>query len=494
MPTTTHIPTAEELTTRAAGQSIRDHYEAVRAARDSHYAEVQRLRRRSEVANRDLSRSEERSFRSHLSEVEDLSELLERIGDSPEARQIDYGQVIDARTTPDGDAGTTSRGPDAELALRTVDAAHRAGQLPDFAAEKVTALVEQGPAASRSLAARWAVTAGAELYRSAFGKLLADPERGHLLWTREEQEAFQRVAQVQAEMRAMSVGVDAGGGFMVPMSLDPSILLSSAGSINPLRRISRVVQTVTDSWNGVTSAGSTAEWKPEAAQVADASPTLAPAPIPVHFGDSYVPYSFEIGMDAPNFLQELSMVLRDAAEQLMNTAYTTGTGTGQPKGIVTALAGTASEINGGGTEAIIAADAYTLQNALPPRFSARAQWAANLATINTFAQFETVNGALKFPEIRQNPPQLLRKPLNELSNMDSVITPAATENNYVLLYGDFQQFVIVDRIGTSIELVPHLFGANNRPTGQRGALLWFRTGSDVVIANAFRMLDVPTTA
>lgn len=46
----------------------------------------------------------------------------------------------------------------------------------------------------------------------------------------------------------------------------------------------------------------------------------------------------------------------------------------------------------------------------------------------------------------------------------------------------------------AIELVPHLFGSSRRPTGQRGALLWFRTGSDVVIPNAFRLLSIPTTA
>jgi predicted phage gp36 major capsid-like protein len=34
----------------------------------------------------------------------------------------------------------------------------------------------------------------------------------------------------------------------------------------------------------------------------------------------------------------------------------------------------------------------------------------------------------------------------------------------------------------------------SRPTGQRGALLWFRTGSDVVNPNAFRLLSIPTTA
>jgi hypothetical protein len=57
-----------------------------------------------------------------------------------------------------------------------------------------------------------------------------------------------------------------------------------------------------------------------------------------------------------------------------------------------------------------------------------------------------------------------------------------------------EQFVIVDRIGSTLELVPHLVGSNRRPTGQRGALLWFRTGSNVVVPQAFRLLNIATTA
>ena len=54
--------------------------------------------------------------------------------------------------------------------------------------------------------------------------------------------------------------------------------------------------------------------------------------------------------------------------------------------------------------------------------------------------------------------------------------------------------MIVDRIGSTLELVPHLVGSSRRPTGQRGALLWFRTGSNVVVPQAFRMLNIATTA
>jgi len=97
------------------------------------------------------------------------------------------------------------------------------------------------------------------------------------------------------------------------------------------------------------------------------------------------------------------------------------------------------------------------------------------------------------PEVASG--RLLKRPLHELSNMDGAINAAATANSNVLLYGDFQAgFVIADRIGTTVEFIQNLFGANNRPTGQRGLFMWFRSGSDSVIDNAFRMLDVPTTA
>jgi HK97 family phage major capsid protein len=120
---------------------------------------------------------------------------------------------------------------------------------------------------------------------------------------------------------------------------------------------------------------------------------------------------------------------------------------------------------------------------------------SHIATANTYRQMETTNGALMFPELRQSPSMLAGKPWFELSNMAATINPAATANNYLLVYGDVRAgFVIADRIGSTLELIPNLVGANRRPTGERGALLWFRTGSEVVVPEALRLLDMPTTA
>ncbi|MET8650749.1 phage major capsid protein [Nocardia aurea] len=379
-------------------------------------------------------------------------------------------------------------------ALRTLDRAVKADRINARGAELVETLVESGTAHSRNWTARYAVAAGSEDYERAFAKLLANPERGHLMWTPAEAEAYRVAEGLRIEQRAMSL-TDSAGGFLIPMTLDPAVQLTSNGSTNPLRQISRVVQTTTDSWNGVTSAGVTAEWTAEASEVADATPSLAQPSIPVYKGDAFVPFSFEIEGDAIGFMSELGKLLQDGADQLTATAYTTGSGTGQPTGIITALVAASTPlVTGDGSEALAASDVYKVQNALPPRFQPNAVWNANLTTLNTLRQMETSNGALKFPGLHTTPPTLAGRPMHENSNMDGAINAAATEANYLLLYGDFRQFVITDRLGSTLELIPNLVGANRRPTGERGALLWFRTGSGVTSSAAFKLLNVATTA
>jgi hypothetical protein len=59
-----------------------------------------------------------------------------------------------------------------------------------------------------------------------------------------------------------------------------------------------------------------------------------------------------------------------------------------------------------------------------------------------------------FPELAEG--RLLNRLMNELSNMDRVID--AAQENYILLYSDFQAgFVIADRIGSTVEVIPNLF-------------------------------------
>jgi HK97 family phage major capsid protein len=69
--------------------------------------------------------------------------------------------------------------------------------------------------------------------------------------------------------------------------------------------------------------------------------------------------------------------------------------------------------------------------------------------------------------------------------MDAVLTTGSE----ILVMGQFDPyFTIVDRVGMSADLIPHLVGTNHRPTGQRGLYFMWRNGSKVINAAAFRTL------
>ena len=170
---------------------------------------------------------------------------------------------------------------------------------------------------------------------------------------------------------------------------------------------------------------------------------------------------------------------------------------------MTGLVGTSSEIAPTTAEAFAKADIDKLTGSLAARFrrSGRAAFVANMAWYNGIRAFETtVNvGSL----ISTNPAGFAGDftvsgyQAYESSDMDAVLpNAAATATNYGLVFGDIAQaYYIVDRVGLTMELIPHLFHAsNNRPSGQRGFYAHFRTGAKVVNSAAAVVLSIPTTA
>jgi len=47
----------------------------------------------------------------------------------------------------------------------------------------------------------------------------------------------------------------------------------------------------------------------------------------------------------------------------------------------------------------------------------------------------------------------------------------------------------VDRIGLSAEIIPHLFGASRRPTGERDFFAYYRCGAKTIVPEALRYLE-----
>src|SRR5690606_31482462 len=289
------------------------------------------------------------------------------------------------------------------------------------------------------------------------------------------------------ERTALALGTDTNGGYAVPFMLDPSVILTSDGSINPLRRIARVVQIVGKEWQGLTSSGITVSRDSEASEVSDDGPTFAQPTVRTVKVQGFVPFSIEIEQDWATMRSEITMMLADAKETEEATSFVTGDGTGNnPGGVPGSLDYATCQVDGGGS--FTSAELYKVEEDLAPRWRARASWMANRSIYNRIRQLSSASdGGDLWVRLGQGlPPELIGYPAYEASTMT---TTTAGTNDRLLVFGDFSQFLIVDRVGMSVELVPHLFGTgSNRPNGQRGLYAFWRNNATVLVDNAFRFL------
>jgi HK97 family phage major capsid protein len=326
--------------------------------------------------------------------------------------------------------------------------------------------------------ARYILEHGSPEYHEAFQDYLENPALGP--------------HQGRADRAALSL-TGANGGYLVPFTLDPTVILTNNGATNPFRSIAKQVSITTDDWNGVTSAGVTAEWIAEATEVADGSPTFSQPTITPKKADAYIQASLEVVADS-GVSGEISMLIADAKDRLEAAAFATGSGSGQPFGIVTALnLVTASRVAGSsgaaGAADFVLADVYALSNALPPRHRPNSSWLAEQSTYNRVRRFgegTTSNAAFWADLGVGTPSQLLGRPVYESSEMDSTIVSGSNDN--ILVLGDFRKYQIVDRMGLELVYNPLVLGSNRRPTGEVAWVAFWRVGGRAVDANAFRML------
>ena len=347
---------------------------------------------------------------------------------------------------------------------------------------------ENGTLAKRILAT------GSATYERAFGKAMKAASLAGL--TIEEQ-------------RAMSLGTDSEGGFAVPFQLDPTVILTNDGYVGDIRSVARVETIVGKEWQGITSAGiavsrdgspaageigRTTGSSSEGEEARDNSFALAQPKVRTVRVQGFVPFSLEIEQDWGGLRGEITRMLNDAKGREENAAFTLGAGdglTGMPQGIVGGLSG-GSIVAPATVETFAAADVYALELALAPRWRGNGKFMANRSIYSKIRQFGTTDGHALWERIGNGQPsRLLGYETLENSDMDGTIETSGVVDNKILLFADFSQFIIVDRIGMSVELIPHLFDvANNRPNGKRGIYAVWRNNAKVLVPEAFKLLNV----
>jgi HK97 family phage major capsid protein len=383
------------------------------------------------------------------------------------------------RTATDIDVARASRTEirDAALAILDKNGKHLAGRNGDH----VDALLRtRSQITDGGQIAKRMVLTESDAYRSAFMKGVT---QGNPAFTAEEARALD-------EFRAMSEGVDTAGGFGIPVLIDPTIILTSGAAAAPVLDLARVVTITTDEWKGVSSAGVSWSYDGEGTEVSDDAPTLAQPTVPVYTARGFIPYSVEVGDDYPAFAAEMRRLLDAGYIDLVAQQTITGSGSSSPTGIFTALdANTNVEVVVTTDGTFSAVDLLKVWKSLPERYRASATWIMNTDVENEIRTFAAGADSAYYTVDLTNGGigTLFGRPIRTTDYAPEFSGTTGAAN--ILVVGDFSNFLVAQRAGMSLELVPHLFGANQRPTGQRGWFASARHGFDSVNDLGFRLLQ-----
>lgn len=320
---------------------------------------------------------------------------------------------------------------------------------------------------------------GSDLYKRAFWKHVTGQPMTH------------------DETRALAVGSATTGGAAVPIDVDPTLIPTSNGALNPIRQIARVITTTSYLWSGVGSGGITAQYRAEGAAMSDNAPTLTQPQIQPERADVFVPFSWELGEDWASLEANLAVEIQDAKDTLEATKFANGAGhaSTEPQGIAV---GAGTIIGSVASTAFSVGDLYKLEDNLPARFQPNASWIAAPSMFNKVRQLDTAGGANLWVQLQNpNPPTLIGYPAYKLSTYGTAGSAYTGSAKWGIL-GDFNYYGIVDRIGMSIRVIDNLFGTSgvsalNVPTGQSGLVAFWRNSAGVLTSNAFRQGTIVTT-
>jgi HK97 family phage major capsid protein len=394
------------------------------------------------------------------------------------------------------EGGPLDRETGAGLAARAHAAIEAISRFPHEGAEKLAELLSLrsstfGPYEKRDAedirrSAELVLALSSPWYESAFRSILRYPEAfrngtGILMWSDQERLAYQDVMACRA---ALIEDTGTGGQYLLPLVLDST----NAGSANPWRRVCRNVMTTAKAWNGVTSAGTTANWVAEAAIVTDTTPTLGALVLTPLKEAAFMMASFEEVADTA-IATQVPALLQDGFDRLEEAAFTTGNGTTAPAGAVTrATVGS----NTGLVNVANGPAVYTPLSDLPVRFRVGAQakpyWVANIAVINLLRQvapFTAATTSIVNDQTADGIPEMFGYDLLESTTMDASNSTGGHKN---LLFFDANSFIICERLGTTVVMDPMISGTGGiLPVGVVGWYGYRRVTSDTSTATSLRV-------
>ena len=258
----------------------------------------------------------------------------------------------------------------------------------------------------------------------------------------------------QIQLKSLSVGTDANGGYLVPNQMS-NMIVEIVNESSPMRALASVETISSDSLDLIQDSNDMeADWGDETTARSDDTSTPAIARTTIATFEMYAqPQATQKLIDdsSIDIEQWIAQKVGDKMARLEATAFVTGNGTTQPTGILSYAAGTTfgstiQQLTSGSAGVVTADSLVQLYFSLKDEYARRATFLMHRTTVQAVRLLKeaTTNQYLWQPGLAAGTPDsLLGAPVALAADM-----PVAAANSLSVAVADFKRaYLIVDRIG-----------------------------------------------
>ncbi|GAB4274642.1 phage major capsid protein [Thermincola ferriacetica] len=302
-------------------------------------------------------------------------------------------------------------------------------------------------------------------YRSAFWKAMRQT----------------RNALYADEVRALQVGTDAEGGYLVPDEFERT-LIQALETQNVMRGLATVINTGSgDRIIPVVASHGSASWIAEEGAFGESDEAFDQVTLSAHKVGTLIKVSEELLNDSAfNLEQYIAAEFARRIGRAEEAAFVNGDGNGKPTGVIrTAQVG----VNAAANNAITTDELIDLYHSLGRPYRQRASFLMSDATAKVIRKLKDNDGQYIWQPGLQagRPDTLLGRPVVISDDMPTIASQAK-----VIAFGDFSYYWIADRQGTAFQRLNELFAVN----GQVGFRAYRRVDGKLILAEAVKVLQM----
>lgn len=263
---------------------------------------------------------------------------------------------------------------------------------------------------------------------------------------------------------ALQEGTNSEGGYIVPQEFERAIYASLV-EMDLIRAAATVIQTSSDRNIPIEASKGTFAYIDEEGAYSESDPAFGRLILGAHKFGGIVKVSEELLQDA-SF--DLEAYLRGLAAErtsiLEATSFCTGDNTGKPNGLfnVTAVGGVnITNVAGAvsATAAITGDNLIDVYHSISAAYRKNASWLMGDAMVKLIRKLKSNdNQYLWQPGLAEGQPdRLMGRPL-----ISSTGGPAPAVSTKTIVFGDLKKYVIVDRLGITMQRLNELYAANGQ--------------------------------